>query len=332
MSLKLAIPLGVMVLLLALLLMYNLLNFTNKEKPMELGVTFSQYQAEYLGLDWRATYTDILDNLKVKNLRLLAYWNQIEKKDGSFDFSDLDWQVAEAEKRGAKIILAVGRRVPHWPECHVPAWAKTFPEKEAQNRVLDFVSRTIKHYQKNPAVVMWQIENEPLVDWFGNCPAPDKDFLKREIALARGLDTRPIMITDSGELSTWRQTAKLGDFFGTTLYRTVWHQWIGYWSYDLFLPASFYRFKAWLNGIAPEKAIVAELQAEAWLREDISKVPVAEQYRSMNFKRLKKNVEIARAIGFSQAYLWGAEYWYWLKEKQGDSGLYEAAKAIFNQP
>ena len=33
---------------------------------MIFGVTFSQPQAEYLGLDWKKTYLDMLDNLKVR--------------------------------------------------------------------------------------------------------------------------------------------------------------------------------------------------------------------------------------------------------------------------
>lgn len=306
-------------------------DFGSIERPMIFGVTFSAPQAQYLGLDWRAVYLDVLDNLKVRNLRLLAYWNQIEKTPGQFDFTDLDWQVSEAAKRGAKIIMTVGRRLPHWPECHSPKWTKDLSEKENQAKILEMLKTVVGHYKNQPGIVMWQVDNEPLVNWFGNCPEPDKEFVKKEIALVKSLDSRPVLITDSGELSSWVWAAHLGDYFGTTMYRVVWNKYIGYWSYDWFLPSAFYTLKAKLNGLDLDKVIVAELQAEAWLRDDISKISLKEQKKSINPEQFKKNIATARRTGFREAYLWGVEYWYWLKDKQGDASLYEEAKKLWSQ-
>lgn len=90
-------------------------NFTSRIKlaahPV-FGVTFSRFKAEELKLDWRETYLAILDDLKVKHLRLGAYWDDIETQSGQYDFSNLDWQIEEAEKHGAQIILAIGFRLP----------------------------------------------------------------------------------------------------------------------------------------------------------------------------------------------------------------------------
>ena len=47
-------------------------------KDTKFGVTFSRKQAEGFGLDWKKTYIDILDDLGAKNLRLSAYWSDIE--------------------------------------------------------------------------------------------------------------------------------------------------------------------------------------------------------------------------------------------------------------
>src|SRR3989338_9810695 len=99
------------------------INTIPKKQNIKYGVTFSQKFSEELELDWKANYLAILDDLKVKDLRLIAYWDRIEPEEGRFGFEDLDWQVAEAEKRGAKIILVVGRKVPRWPECHEREWA-----------------------------------------------------------------------------------------------------------------------------------------------------------------------------------------------------------------
>ncbi len=316
--------------LIALVFVSRFFNFGSANRPMVFGVTFSAPQAEYLGLDWRATYLDMLDNLKIKNLRLLAYWNQIEVTPDQYDFIDLDWQVAEATKRGVKIIMTIGRRLPHWPECHSPGWTKDLSEKENQAEILTMIKTVTEHYKDQPGIVMWQVDNEPLVDWFGSCPKPDRDFVKKEIALVKSLDSRPVLITDSGELSSWVWAARLGDYFGTTMYRVVWNKYIGYWSYDWFLPPAFYTLKAKLNGLDLNKVIVAELQTEAWLRDDISKISLEEQKKSINPEQFRKNIGVARRTGFSEAYLWGVEYWYWLKDKQGDVSLYEEAKKLWH--
>lgn len=303
-----------------------------ENKKMDLGVTFSKPQAEYLDLDWRESYIAILDELGVKHLRLLAYWPEIEKKEGQFDFVDLDWQVKEAQKRGAKIIMAIGRRLPHWPECHTPEWAEGLNEAEAQEKILLMLTKVVEHYKKYSNILMWQVDNEPLVEWFGKCPLPDKEFVKKEIALVNSLDFRPILITDSGELSWWRQASRLGgDYFGTTMYRTVWNETMGYISYRYVIPPAFYNLKARLNGLYAPGIVIGELQAEAWLRDDINKISLAEQKKSMNSKKLEEVVGFARRTGFGSAYLWGAEYWYWLKIKKNDDALWWTAKQIFQK-
>jgi len=115
--------------------------FVGKAKPADeinWGIVFSQKHAEFLGLDWKENYSAILDDLGVKHLKLIAYWDLIEKEPDNYDFSDLDWQTQEAEKRGAKILLVIGIKVPRWPECHFPDWAETetLNEREIQQKVL----------------------------------------------------------------------------------------------------------------------------------------------------------------------------------------------------
>src|SRR3989344_5015331 len=74
------------------------------------GVTFSPKYAKYLKLDWRKTYLETLDELKVKNLRLPTYWDVLEKDKDKYDFTETDFMVDQASKRGARIILVVGAR------------------------------------------------------------------------------------------------------------------------------------------------------------------------------------------------------------------------------
>jgi beta-galactosidase GanA len=88
------------------------------------GVTFSPRQTEYLGLDAGKVYLALLDDMKVSHLRLMAPWYKVEPQSGQYDFSDVDWYLREAQKRGAKVVLALGRKLFRWPECHEPEWPR----------------------------------------------------------------------------------------------------------------------------------------------------------------------------------------------------------------
>jgi hypothetical protein len=306
----------------------------NQPQPITFGVTFSKPFAEWLGLDWQKAYLEILDDLEVKNLRLISYWNEIEKKEGQFDFQDLDWQIEKAKERDAEVILVLGQKVPRWPECHYPDWISGADKNVVQDKTLNMLREVILHYKDKDNIKAWQVENEPLFFLFGQCPFfPSRGLLKKEIALVRSLDSRPIIITDSGELSTWFRSAHLGDYLGTTMYRVTWNPLIGFFYYDHVFAPAFYRVKGYINGLSPSKIIISELQAEAWGEEQATLLSLsqAEQKKSLDAERFRKNLDFASRTGFSYAYLWGAEYWYWLKDKNGDDSLWQAAKEIWQK-
>lgn len=289
------------------------------------GVTFSSSQAEYLGLDWKQAYLAMFDDLGVRAVRLSAYWNDIEREQRKYDFSDLDWQITEASKRNARIILAVGRRLPRWPECHDPEWLR---EENVEEQLFSFVRAVVERYKNNPSIAMWQVENEYFLNFFGECPKRTKESFAKEIALVRSLDSRPILVTDSGELSTWRKPAPFGDYLGTTMYRVVWNKGIGYWRYTYILPPAFYRWKAALVGKPIDRMIGAELQAEPWAPKGLLALTPDEYKKSLDAKQFTTNVDFARRTGIPEHYLWGVEYWYWLKT-QGDSSLWDAARELW---
>jgi len=322
-----------MIILLAIIVAVFCYFFVGKAKPVEkidFGVTFSQVYAEELGLDWEETFLAILNDLKVEKLRLVAYWPEIEPTQGNFDFKDLDWQIDEAQKRGAEIILAVGRRLPRWPECHEPQWVQTSIRQPADKnqKLLEYIEKTVNHYKANPSIIAWQIENEPFLGTFGQCPKLDKKFLDKEIALARSLDLRPIIITESGEFSTWIGAARRADIIGTTLYRKV-HGKLGYIRYPI--PAIFYSRKAALikKFFNINKIIIVELAVEPWGAEQTWELSLEEQLKLMNVEEFERSIDYARRTGFSEAYLWGAEWWYWLKTKYSNDSMWQAAKELF---
>ncbi len=296
------------------------------EREVVWGATFSQTYSEELGLDWKETYLEILDNLNLKTLRLIAYWDLIEPKDDEFDFEDLDWQIREAEKRGIDVLLTMGRRTPRWPECRYPKWLVGLREDQIQEKILESLKGVVGHYKDFSNIKAWQIENEPLFELFGMCPPPDKEFLKQEIGLVKSLDDRPIVITDSGELSFWFKASKLPDILGVTMYRVVYNKFTGYFHWPV--PPAFYRIKARLVNRWPDKIINTELQAEPWSPAgNLIDVPIEKQYKSMDVEQLNKNFEFAQKTGFSEVYIWGVEWWYWLKT-QGDDSMWRAGQYL----
>jgi hypothetical protein len=258
-------------------------------------------------------------------MRLPIYWPDIEPKRGNYTFDDYDWMLKQTEKGETKLILVIGRKVPRWPECYIPTWAKE------NSDLLNYLEVVVNRYKNSPALYAWQVENEPFLD-YGECPKLDVEFLDKEIELVRSLDSKhQIVLTDSGELSFWLKAAKRGDIFGTTMYRVVWDKNLGYIKYNL-LPHQFYWLKAnFVRIFYPQKPIiVSELQAEPWGPGLIYNLSVETQMQSMDLKQFNKNIEFAKSVGFPEVYFWGAEWWYWIKIKHNNQTFWNEAKKLFS--
>lgn len=297
-------------------------------KPNFWGLTFSTKFAKSLNLDWQQVYLEVINDLAVKNIRVPIYWDEIEPSPGEFDFSSYDFILDEGKAKQVKFIINLGWRLPRWPECHAPAWAKNKTNLEQQQAILQMISKIVGRYQDRPEIVMWQVENEPLFDWFGECPDGDREFLEKEVALVKSLDnSRPILISASGELSTWQSEAKIGNMMGTTMYRVVWNKWFGYFRYPW--PSWFYGVKARLVGLPKANLMISELQAEPWVPHgSLASFPKEEYVKSMSLEQLKANLQYAINTDLSQAYLWGVEWWY-LQKQQGNGEYWSLMKQVF---
>ena len=320
-----------LLLLIAIIFGYFNLPGPAPREDVHLGMTFSSRYATDLGLDWKETYIALLDDMGVRKLRLPVYWDLVEREKGIYDFSDVDWQLSEAKKRNAEVILTVGIKVPRWPECHIPAWAEDdVAIREAS--MLSLIRKVIGRYRYDSTIVKWQIENEPFLS-FGICPAFNVAFLDEEVRLAKTLDpSRPVLLTDSGELSVWYGAASRGDEFGTTLYRDIYSAKAGgYFTYPV--GPNFFRTKEFFMRLLTdqEKFSVIELQAEPWANGWVANVSLEEQFITMNEKRLEENVTYTRRVGFQDIYLWGGEWWYWLKVKKDYPAVWEKGKELFEQ-
>lgn len=306
-------------------------NYLPKEpflpKPGFFGVTYSKKFCEELGLNWKEVYSAIIDDLQVKEIRLPIYWDDIEANKGTFDFKDYDYIIHEGAKRNVKFIINIGWRLPRWPECHAPEWNNKQTIEASRESVLKMLAAVVEHYRNEPNISYWQLENEPFLDAFGVCPPSNEQFFMEELTLVKSMTTIPVMVSATGELSLWRKEAKLGDVFGTTVYRVVWGKWTGYFRYPL--PAWFYRLKADLLGLEQSRLFVVELQAEPWVPQGkMIYMSKKEADKSMSFEQFQANLKYATKINFSKTYLWGVEWWYW-QNKNGDPRFWDFARTIF---
>lgn len=316
--------------LLLIFIVYFFIGFPKETEDIAWGVNFSQKHAQNLGLDWKETYLALLDDLGAKNIKIAAHWDFIEGKRGEYYFEDLDWQIKEAEKREVEVILVIGMKTPRWPECHIPEWAVSLNKEQQQEAVLKLIKEIVLRYQNSDTIKYWQVENEPFFS-FGKCPSFDKKMLEKEIDLVRSVDSqkRPIIISESGEFSTWIKAARVADIVGTTMYRRVWSGEFKIYFTHIFPPTFYHRKTLIINKIFGKEVINVELQAEPWGPELLHDLPLEEQEKSMNLNRFQKNINFAKKTGFKEFYLWGAEWWYWMKTKQNKPEIWEEAKKLF---
>lgn len=286
------------------------------------GVTFTKSYAEYLGLDWRKTYLAILDELKPKAIRIGINWDEIEKEPYHFDFSDYDWMFEEAALRNIEILPVVGFKLPRWPECRAPSWTKSLSEKDFEERQFVMMKEVVEHFKNYPNIKTWQMENEAFIEWFGDCPTMKDSLAYKKVKFLRFLDpSRPILLTESGELSSWFRSALVADQVGISIYRQVYNRFWGYSSYWYISPSFYHQKSNLVNfvlriiGKKPVSFLVTELQGEAWAPQGITNLSIEEQLKNMGPKQISDIFNFARQTGFTKIYVWGAEWWYWLKEK-----------------
>ena len=295
------------------------------------GVNFSQKFASGLQVDWRAAYLAILDDLRPAHIKVLTAWDDIETEPGVLSFDSMDFELDQARVYGADVVLVIGMKTGRWPECHLPDWAKPLTKEEQQARVLGLLEAFVVRYRTHPALAAWQVENEAMFP-FGDCPWYDTAFLRREAELVKRLDpSRPVVVTDSGELSLWWQAATIGDVVGTTLYRTAWFNELDR-ELTYPLPPVFYGRKAWLvKQLFGKPVWNVELQAEPWGRSLLYNLPLEEQRTLMTPEKFNAIISYARKTGLNTFYLWGAEWWYAMKTVHADSGMWDAARKLFQE-
>ncbi len=306
--------------------------FKHSSEPLRLGTTFVPSYAEEFGLDPHQTLDAILSDLNLKHIRLVSYWNSIETSPGQYDFSGLDWQFDMANKYGAKVSLAIGIRQPRWPECHEPDWIKvdsSHPD-QWQPQLYAYMNAVINRYKNNPALDSYQLENEFFMKVFGQCKDFNRYRLDYEFNMVKKADpNHPVIISRSNNWVGIPVGKPVPDEFSVSVYKRVWDATITKRYFEYPQPAWTYATLAGAEEIwSGHNMIVHELQAEPWPPNglDVVNAPLSEQFKSMNAQRMKNRINYGQATGMRTIDLWGAEWWYWLKEAKGDPSVWNVVK------
>lgn len=135
--------------------------------------------------DWERDFKN-MQELGFNTVKLWAMWNRIEKKQGSFDFVELDELVALAERYGLKVVInTIPEGAPYWtlegnedglyqtckgekvtyggpPNIPSAGWPGLCFDSPAGARLASiFIEKTAEHFADNETVIAIDVWNEP---------------------------------------------------------------------------------------------------------------------------------------------------------------------------
>lgn len=326
-----------------------------------LGISFRPRQAEALGLDPHAALEQLLA-LPFDLVRLGAYWDHMETGPGTFDPSELDWQIEAAEAAHKQIIVCLGPvKTFGYPEYFVPRHHLAEPitegslvQPETHSSLLSageaFITRVVERYRHRQAIIAWQVEHEavdPLGlehSWRLSVP-----FVRREVDAVRTADpARPIMMngflptSSPVRLQQWWRTRyqgdslsvapRLADIVGIDFYPC--HGLVSVGRHTLYLDGSRLpwqqrrrrRLFRWAAAQPGRRVMIAEGQAEPW--ETVTTPPSPEDRGMFSClpERLVDNYNQTMSWhGETSSGPWAYLFWgaeYWLLRQQQGDSRY----------
>jgi hypothetical protein len=327
--------------------------------PVQVGTSFSPLRAAYLGLDPHRAFTRLLA-MHFRVIRLSTYWDEVDQSG----YDQLDWMMNEAKRAQQPIVLTVGMKALGWPEFFIPASAvpasglqqgqDVASDSSLRASALAFVNDTVLRYRDNPALVAWQIENEPF-----NRAGPqrlwiDAEFLRDEMTSVRQLDShgRPLIVNafshfnllfdqasarQGFDLRQWLgfdadsaerdglAAMNRGDVLGLDVYTAIGYQFLGqdHMSHaDSDWPDRLARVRD-LAKQQGKQAWITEAQAEPW--ESASTTPA--DPKSTSPQAIRSIFANLKDAGFTTVLFWGSEFWLW-REDHGDSRWIDTVKTI----
>ena len=154
------------------------------------------------------------------------------------------------------------------------------------------------------------------------------EYYFEEVEYVKSLTQKPVMTTDSGELSFWITSTKSGaDLLGISTYRIVYNPYTGYFDW-FFLTPDYYRKKSYFINENIEDVYLSELQAEPWSGQYLTELTLEEQLDIFDEKKLLRNLRFAKDMQMPRVYLWGVEWWYYLADVYGYPNILNTVKAF----
>ena len=326
------------------------LSWTHREPLADsvLGFNFSCDQAEYVLLErpndpasnvaddrpGRAEWcASVLDHLFAETglnaVRLSLQWDEIEPREGEFDFSVPDALIASAGRNNATVMLSVGMKAQRHPEYYIPAWATQgltladgaviSDERLLRQRVLAMIAAAVRHYADSPVIDSWGAENEAYIaSHRSDRWSLGRDYVAEVVRAIHANDPldRPVSINhaqhfvmdqrwrdalaDSDILSQSMYPSRNGRVFGVKVIANIME--IG-----PLMPN--YAYQARLARGMGKQFWVTELQGEPWTEVDSRLITPENPSDNLSPEGLKANVRYARRTGAERIYLWGAEWW-----------------------
>lgn len=305
------------------------------DQPRVFGATFVADYARALGVNPEQTMDALIDDVGVRRFRLVSYWNKIEREQGTYDFSELDWQFKKAEDSGSKITLALGLRQPRWPECHMPDWAAKQSDAIWQPKLNNFITAVVNRYKNSPSLESYQLENEYLLRGFGTCKNFDRQRLISEYDLVKKTDPHhPVILTRSNNYVGIPVGKPKPDLYGISIYRRIWDSQFTNTYQTHPEPAWSYAALAGFQKVVTGRDMfIHEFQMEPWAPNGqfLGNTTVEEQDKSFSVSDWDNRINYAKRTGMRTIDLWGAEWWYWRKEIKKDPSFWNEAKKTYNE-
>jgi hypothetical protein len=314
-----------------------------------LGVNFSHRHADWLGLDPDALLAELLDRIGVRYFRLSVYWDEIAPAPDQLDFTPVRRWLDPLQERGARALLTVGLRAQRWPEFYPPAWlekrdylpkaAWVHHHPRVVAHLLLMLERLTAFLADYDAIDSWQVENEPFLPGMKRTVAWQFSpaLLGREIAVVREADPRhrPIVVNHSTQNlfdRRWLHALTLGDVIAENVYTRKPNRWPfpRYFNpYSVPLLGPDLRLYSRVARGYSKPLWVTELQAEPWEQWDVKRLTAAET-GSISPDRIEANLGRAVSAGAQRVYLWGAEWWRYVQERDGDRRYWDLARRLFH--
>lgn len=294
---------------------------------MILGASFSHRHLLNLGIEPGTALVEYR-KLNLTWIRLGCYWDEIERKEGKFEFQIIEKLIKDSQKLGLKIVLTVGMKAPRYPEYYFPKWLERklrFKDGETigdENKMLTsyltrYIQTTIRKFKKYSAIKVWQVENEPLDPSGPHNWQISKNLLRKEVKIVRALDPfRPVLINLWGNELTLRgfypTVAKLGDIVGLDIYFRC--------------PRAFDSDEKYVGPLDSDEKLgeiikeikkskksvwLTELQAEPWEPDEI--VTSKKNPPSCLPRHITQNYQRIKDWDLDGVFFWGFEWWLYRK-------------------